>query len=501
MTRARSQALTLGDFLNAAQRTLEPYGALENSAVRTLGKSYLRQLRKLRMAARNNDRGQMRQRCYMLFKSPGAKTAAALLAYPKCRRPIDPEGHWQRPKISLADLKALAREVNMYHATDEPIRLTKLPKRAGGFRTIASFGRRSRAAQRLATDAMKAINGESTFEYARKGRGRDAFVQQILNSIQHRGVKYVGETDVEDFFPSVNQNAVLRSGLLPKAVLNAHVLMGRQKHAYSITPISRNSDRVGLWQGAIPSSYVASKIIEKELSSLTKRLGLIYVDNIAVGGATHDEAEVRLDTLARHLAEHPAGPFRLKYRRITRVGGDQDLLGYRVSKAAADYGGTARAQPSRAAICREHRKLLRVLMFADFETYEVATQEWARKWPSHYPLWRTRRVAHERAEIIAMTDVWPIARKARAYAKNARVTFGSFSELGKFSEVFMEFIQPEPDWGAIEADVINCGKATKNSVTGVRATTVSASSYREAIAAFQAGQEHRARPGRRMTQK
>jgi phosphoribosylamine-glycine ligase len=160
------------DFLNAANRSLEPFGRSEEAEVRKLGAAYIRQLRKLSKAAKAGDMRQARSRLHMIFGSPGAKLAAALLAYPKCENRRNPKGPRRRPKISLPQLKTVARDVSMYHATGEPIRVMQIKKAGGGVRTIASFGRRARAAQRLALDAMRAIHGESEFECSPSAQAR-----------------------------------------------------------------------------------------------------------------------------------------------------------------------------------------------------------------------------------------------------------------------------------------------------------------------------------------
>lgn len=463
--RKKSASTGLGEVLNAARRTLVPFGPSEDTEVRKLARSYLRRLDKLATASKMADARQVRSRLHNIFSSPGAKLTAALLAYPKCENRSKSKGPPRRPKISLPELKVLARDVSMYHATGEPIRVTQIRKDGGGIRTVARFGRRSRGAQQLALDTMRAMHGDSEVEYARKGRGREVFVEQVLNGINHRGVRHVAQTDVKDFFPSVNRAAVMSSRLLPRSVLRAHITMDGQGTITTQPQISPISDRAGLWQGAIASSFVASKMIESALPSLRKRLGLVYVDNIAIGERTAQEADVRLDTLAQSLSEHPAGPFQLKYRDITRVGGDHNILGYRVTKDAPHFGGKAQAKPARAAICKHERQLLFRLMFADFSTFETETQKWAKAWPRRYSLWASRFDALHLAETAAMQHVWPVARRARRHIKDARVVFKSFHELAVLGKMFKSFLQPEPDWSAVEADINKNGSTARVSKT------------------------------------
>jgi hypothetical protein len=345
----------------------------------------------------------------------------------------------------------------MFGPSGEPIRVRLIAKPDGRKRIVAAFGLATRAGQRFALDLMRTQWGDSQYEYARAGRGREAAIQEVLNAVQERNVQCIAEADVSGFFPSISRKALRQSRLLPKAVLKNFVLMDGMETIlpHDIDTISGNFPRDGIWQGAISSPYVASKLIEPALSALRGRLGLIYSDNLTIGGATKAEAEMRMDTLASALTKHPAGGFQLRGRRVTSVGGNHDILGYRASRTSPFFGGQAKTKPSRRAINRCERKLLAALIPASSDRYEDWTHEWAEEWPRQFPSWETRQFASGTAEIVANTDVWPLARMIRRATKQSKRTFGSFEELKAFCNSIALLHSEALDWGAIEAAVLN----------------------------------------------
>jgi hypothetical protein len=436
-----------GDIFNAASRVLDPYTPADADEIRWLADSYIDQLTKLNAAADHGHKRKVHARTRWMLKSPGNKVIAMILAYPKCGK--------ARPKVSLGQIKARARQFDMYKPTMEMVAVNAIAKSDGhAFRTIANFGVRTRAAQRLALDTMRAIWGESRFEFARRGRGRDAMIEHIAKVINSGRKIWIAESDLKDFFPSFDRRAVVHTVPLPKNVTRHHVLMSMDAeiiisgHKFQVSEIVA---RAGLTQGSLTAPYVASKMLEPMLDLSVGEAGCSYIDNITTWGRSEAEVQTRLGTLASTVSKHPAGRHHLKFQRTSRIGSrEMDVVGYRFRRDAYRWGSTVRALPSIRAITSQERKLVAQLVLVGGDHHETAIATWASGWPKRYPQWQGRHFVSDKFEITAMTELWPLARMIRRAAVHSRAKFRSFGEMGEFAQELSRLHQPEPDWAAIE---------------------------------------------------
>lgn len=361
----------LGYTLNHAKRVMGPVLLPEvEDQIRKIYRHTQRQLRRYGFAAKNHHRRTMRSREFILTTSFGYRIISVLHGYPK-----------GKPFITFDEVKKLADQASPRHAPKEPVFLTQVTKSGGGKRSLAVFGPVARANQHLARDMVLIARGISRFEFARKGRGREAMMDRILNAVKKGGVRALGTLDVKDCFPSIASSAVEMAVPLSRRVIenSLYVKAGTpiDKHK-NAEDISESAVHIGLPQGALTSPLVAGLVLEPCLDKVAAILRCAYVDDVPLGDASKEKVQAQLDTLTAALkSQYPNSPLFTKHSTSFKIGKHADILGYWVRPNAKKYGGGIRFSPSNTALRRFYVKLSVRLLQEPFEKWDQIAESMA----------------------------------------------------------------------------------------------------------------------------
>ena len=418
-------------IVQRAKAFIEPWGPSIECEVRRMAKATVRQLTKLARAEASGRVDQCKSLSYWLRVSPAAKFCSVILAAKGGKR-------------TLSYYMDQALELNPRRASAEPVRIMGRPKEDGGTRSITVYGPIARANQTLERSICIARWGYSPFEVSRRGRGREAVVRKTLQHIRYKGVSHLVEADVKDFFPSVNGNSLAKLLHIPASIAKNTILISKTTHIHidNHTQISERMVRTGLPLGSRLSPFIASKLLEPVLAQLGGSMALSFVDNIAIGASSMEEAERKKDTLAGLLTQHSAGPFTLRYVHAHAYGSDNDMLGYAIRRQSERWGGFARAVPSRQSILRAQRKLVARLAYLPMRDWHALIDEWSTDWARRYPCWKGQEGGATSAFIAALDHVGPHVRRYRQIIKGC--TFGSFKELRELAAEWGQRLPHDP---------------------------------------------------------
>lgn len=345
--------------------------------------SYVGDLESLRRFAINGSHKAARAKVNHILNSFHARASAALLGLKKG----SVIGTW-------SDLSALAFQMDCRRPSGEPVKAWAKDKSSGEWRPICEFGPIGRSCQRLVLDLLRAWMGDSPFEYARKGRGRDRAINAILGSIRNGGARWFITADIRDFYRNIRPEGLRGIIPLPASVTRNVISVPLENPILSGSdnPITlQTAAREGIPQGSLASPFIAAKVVEAVLQSLHCRITVSYVDNLCLGFKTECEAKTILHALVQALTEHPAGPLLLKGDvAIFELGKPNDFLGYRISRRWPSDGGYAYAHPSPAAFEKMTLKLRATLedVEDDDALLQVAT--------AYVAAWLAAQVAWER---------------------------------------------------------------------------------------------------------
>ena len=306
--------------------------------------------------------------------------------------------------ISFSMLLKLATEVRTRQGSGEAVLAFERAKPEGGLRHLASFGRRDRAAKRIVDDILRIVWGLSPYEYARKGRGREVATRAYVDRFNKGGSSRLVAFDLSNGYGSINRDWVMDNLPLAKSAIRHSVLIHQTKLLHG-TVSSVEAVQTGLTQGSRPSATVLSHVMQEILDAVGPAgLKGSYGDDGFVATST-EQAEPMKNALALAIAEHPAGPLKLKLLTVNAPGDPgNNLLGYMIR-----HGGRGiRSTPSHKAILRFQRRVARALVGADDATSVIFSM--ADNWANSFQCWSTRRTGADAAIGAALNEVLPIVR-------------------------------------------------------------------------------------------
>ena len=390
----------LGHTLDHARRVLGAnFTTAVNSDLRTIVKANLRMLRRYGWAGRNGNIERARSLEYLLANAFGFRIMGVLHGYPKGKH-----------ELTWAEVKDLAAQANPRLLANEPAKVFGEPKPEGGVRSITTFGRVQRANQSMARDIIHVRHGQSKYEYARKGRGREALITDINNANRNGGVRALGTLDVKYFFPSINRAMVYEVLHVSKAMIDHTLFVHDHTHVHIYGDfISEHAVRAGLPQGALSSVIVAGKVIEPCLDKVPARFIGSNIDDVTIGDKSVGEVQALLDTLTAALEEqYPGSPLFLKFQHAFKIGSRADILGYWPRPNPVKYGGALRFSPSEKAIRRHYVKVATELLMLPIDEWPAKQERMAYAWAASFKNWGGMMGGREFAQTAFGDVLWPI---------------------------------------------------------------------------------------------
>ena len=295
-------------------------------------------------------------------------------------------------RLPLRDLAHKAHEVDLLRPCAEPVKTFRVPKEGGGTREITAPGMLNMARSMILASVLKLARDRipGNAYYTGNG-GRSAAIKVVEELVANPDNKWLVENDIADFFGSFDEANIivmLREVLPldPRAVaytaLASHMnypsesKRGKQggrtnflrarkrphttrtRRQTGIVPYpngcsvssgirsikeipTAGKDRCGLPQGFPASPIIAELLVAPSLAGR----GVIYADNIMNTFATLAEVRENDKALMAVLADHRAGPFKLKPHTIRRLDWGADVLGIHIKKRQGSLttGPTERA--------------------------------------------------------------------------------------------------------------------------------------------------------------
>jgi CRISPR-associated protein Cas1 len=210
----------------------------------------------------------------------------------------------------LGNLQRLKAEVERREYRPQPLQALRIPKPAGGFRTLAIPSVRDRVLQtavaRTLGPSLDRNFSDSSFAY-RPGRSVAMAVQRV---VAHRdaGLRYVVDADIESFFDQIDHHLLIETLVRAHPVAEDLIALIQQWLAADLRESGPAPGRLldrGLPQGSPLSPLLANLYLDK-LDRTLKLHGLAFVryaDDLVVLCATAGAARGALLQLRLALAE------------------------------------------------------------------------------------------------------------------------------------------------------------------------------------------------------
>ena len=388
---------------------------------------------------------QARRLEYVTFTSQGARIICLLLGM---RSPKTRNSQGRRPPHyrEFAELKRMARRVNPRRPSGERVSGRWVDKPSGGKRPIASFGLIDRANQTMALAMGHLRAGKSKYEFASKGRGRDAAVEAIGKAIR-KGGRYVASCDIRDAFGSITRADVHALKLFPRSVVDNTVFIPARTtqhlHGYNHTDLSTALRRT-LPQGSSTSSFILQKLLESLFDKLQAEFVCSHGDDVFMVDATEDEVTAKLDALESLLELEPGGALRLKTKQVCKFGDHVNYLGYWPRWRKKAFGGGPRVTPSNEGLKRFYRRAARRVIWASGWGQGRTLEEYGYQWANSNRSWTGRAVGIEIAMYLFEEMIAPELEKARSRLLAEKRCYHSFGDLKAHVEATAD--KCVPDW-------------------------------------------------------
>jgi len=260
------------------------------------------------------------------LNDPSAKLVAARRA--NLKRPL-------LERLPTADEGELARQLDPWSGSKEPVRVKREPKPDGGTRTVMCFCTEQRALQYLVKGALKPWLSRLTAEnqFLLRG-GRDAACTNVMMHL-YMGYDHVCQVDVRRCFPSFAEAEIYRYVPLPKRVTE-NVVIARHlsllistKESVSDATNLLVEARRGIPQGSAVSSVVAEILLAPIARSAQDRCAVVaYNDNFLVMSRSNLDLVTNLKLLRARMQCHPAGPLCPTFTEFPTMRGPFEFLGY-----------------------------------------------------------------------------------------------------------------------------------------------------------------------------
>lgn len=357
-----------------------------------------------------------------LLKSFNAKFCSLIMAWPDDTAPV-----------TFEELEATAKQLSPIKPINEKIKVVGILKENGKLRHILMFGPKRRAMQYLCLQVLKVRLGESPYEYARKGRGRDKALLAAIKAIKMKGgPRHFITTDIKECFPSFNREAIMK--LLPlrnDVVKNCLLIPNDALLEIANASISENAVRSGIPTGSLASPYIASKLLEPVLQQFGDHVWS-HVDDIMIGCKTAEETQAKMKTLVMLLDQHPAGPLFMKEMNYAPLGKIIDFLGYRLVRRWKQFGGGARTYPSQKSFQKMRVRLTSRLEYVDlndpaneyfsFDDFRAVADGYLNDWINSYGAWDNRKIGldfimADTADVVS--GIWQEKKKASVKPKSS----------------------------------------------------------------------------------
>ncbi|MEO0893331.1 MAG: reverse transcriptase domain-containing protein [Pseudomonadota bacterium] len=260
-----------------------------------------------------------------------------------------------KDRLSLKDLWELATKFDILKRLNEPALVWSQPKSSGnGFRTVTSFGPVARAAQHMVIKVLRTTYKPQAFQFAHLSFSQK--VELAITSIKEKGYKHVIEFDIESFFPSFTEEALLKTLPLPKEAIRQIVLSGganwRAHPRY--TQYGHISSPSGLPQGSASSAVVADWCIANmPLKTCKSSIVINHADNFFAFAATAEDAKDVAKALSSGLTGAPGGEFNGKLKQKAIVEDGFSMLGCHVQ---LQKNGECSVWPTEANLDKFHDK-------------------------------------------------------------------------------------------------------------------------------------------------
>ena len=330
-----------------------------------------------------------------------------------------------KPAPTLAQIRARATKLNLFHEINEPVTMCPTAKPEGGTRFIVKFGWHREAAQMLCTDILALFYSPAPFDYLSiKKRGKDKAVQRLMQLIEKEKYPLVVCVDVKNLFGSANKEKVAAHLPLPERVTR-NVLLVQDGVKVLVKPSDEdvfapytdespsNPDeaiRQGLPQGSRASGLIMYQgVLGPLLGTLSFADKLVlYGDDLAVPVKDQAEAKAVLKALEAALASSPAGLLHIGRHAIADIRHRVDFLGYRIRRKHEIWGGHLHICPSGKSFRR-----FRLRAKAKYREAEggnqglIATIRYKWSWLQSWRLWKTNWLSKTWLDLYLRMTIWP----------------------------------------------------------------------------------------------
>ena len=257
-------------------------------------------------------------------------------------------------RAPLSRCIALAETLRLDTPINEPVRLHAQEKSGGGFRVLADFGLRHRAAQHAVATTLGERFRPRPFQYTFKG------VPQAIVATREAmasGLVYAAELDIQNFFGSFQPEELANELPLPKGVVE-HVVIGRHMeakanpgqgtkspYAYPSHKALLTQARLGIPQGSACSPIVAAYCMSRLKWPQASDTALLnYADNFLLLAPSMARLEEKIGALTDAVSKLPGGHFKLNLIQKTHLTKPLVFLGH----ALQIKGGAVRIEVSPA---------------------------------------------------------------------------------------------------------------------------------------------------------
>ncbi len=310
-------------------------------------------IRKIKSAHASGDKKRARHFTKTYLNSWAAKYVAVVKAYKNMPR------HY---KTAGMDLGVIAKRLDVFQGTDEPVTLHLREKASGnGHRQVMDFGIENRALQYLVLRVLEARTVLSPMQFGTK-RGVKAAAAEVLKNL-NEGFVHTTEIDVSNCFPSVGVKALPDILPIPTKVID-HSLSGQslnittgnfipwvglddkpsvEEYASGLYADIIKEGQQGLPQGSATSPIIVEMLFAPVFLTMPESVRLVgYMDNFLVMGKSENDVASMKINLEAFLLGHPAGPFVPRVESTSKPSQKFDLLGYEFFLSGSTYG----ARPS-----------------------------------------------------------------------------------------------------------------------------------------------------------
>lgn len=250
-------------------------------------------------------------------------------------------------RLSLQALWDLTVKYDILKKLNEPVSVWDKPKSSGnGKRTIASFGPVASAAQHMVKKLLRFTYEPQGLQFQHLSFSQK--VEHAITSISAKGHKHVIEIDIEGFFPSFTEEALLKTLDLPNEAIRQIVMSNgancnphlKKHHKKCISLPS------GLPQGSASSAAVADWCVANmHFQDLTDATVINHADNFFVFAASKQAAEGVSKALSFAITEAPGGNFKGIEKQSKSLQSGFSMLGCNIEVSTK---GNAIVSPSEA---------------------------------------------------------------------------------------------------------------------------------------------------------